>query len=250
MTLTDQLRQNLRPGRILAVQVGINRTAVLAETDLGLTCGIAATIINPGLEYCRDFAIKSAGMLQSQSVSDLSALVDSDSFPEVSIGLAAINALLPKNPDQWVVLNADEYLIEHGAGKNIVVVGHFPFIPKLRSCAKNLWTLELNPLEDDLPADMAPEILPSADLVAITATTLINKTFDGLMALCRPDATVILVGPSTPLSPILYDFGIEVLSGTIVVDPQNTLLSIGQGATLRQLRQAGYVRLVTMKKGK
>jgi uncharacterized protein (DUF4213/DUF364 family) len=106
----------------------------------------------------------------------------------------------------------------------------------------------LNPREGDLPARAAPGIIPQADLVAITATTIINKTFQGLIELCRPDAKVILIGPSTPLSSTMYELGIDVLSGAIVTDPNAALTGIGQGISLHQLRQAGIVRLVTMEK--
>jgi uncharacterized protein len=176
-------------------------------------------------------------------------LVESHSFTEVAIGLATVNALLPQTPNQWADIHAEEYLFEHGANKNIVVVGHFPFIDRLRPVAKNLWVLELNPKEGDLPAEAAPEVVPQADVVAITATTLINKTFQGLIELCQPQARVVLVGPSTPLSPIMYEYGIDVLSGTIVTNPQEVLTGIGQGISFHQLRQKKVVRLVTLQKG-
>jgi uncharacterized protein (DUF4213/DUF364 family) len=78
--------------------------------------------------------------------------------------------------------------------------------------------------------------------------TLVNKTFDGLMKLRRPNAEVVLIGPSTPLSPVLYRHGINVISGTIVTDPKAVLMAIGQGVSFRQLRQQNLVRLVTIKK--
>jgi hypothetical protein len=181
---------------------------------------------------------------------DLASLIESPSFTEVAIGLATINALLPRNPEQWVDLNAEDYLMQHGVNKNVAVIGHFPFIDRLKLAVKKLWVLELKPKEGDLPAQAAPEIIPQADLVAITATTLINKTFQGLIDLCRAEAEVLLIGPSTPLSPILYDYGIDILSGTIVSDPKATITGIGQGISLKQLQEAGIVRLVTLKKGR
>jgi hypothetical protein len=81
--------------------------------------------------------------------------------------------------------------------------------------------------------------------VAITGTTLINNTFEGLIALCRPEALVLVLGPSTPLSPILFDYGVHLLSGSIVEDVEAVLPAVSQGANFRQLRQQG-VRLVTM----
>jgi len=68
------------------------------------------------------------------------------------------------------------------------------------------------------------------------------------MELRRPNAEVVLLGPSTPLSPVLYSHGINVISGTIVTDPKAVLMAIGQGVSFRQLRQQNLVRLVTMKK--
>ncbi len=240
--------QSLLPGKILAVQVGLSRTAVLVETDDGIRCGLAATLSNPDFDHRRRPSVRNAGHLHEANYTDLAGLIDSSSFTEVSIGLATINALLPRCPTQWVDLNAEEYLVQQGRNKTIAVVGRFPFIERLQPLAQKVWVLELSPKEDDLPACMAPNILPQADLIAITATTLINKTFQGLIDLCRADARVILVGPSTPLSPTLFQFGIEVLSGTIVTNPEKAMLGIGQGISLQQLRREGTIRLVTMKK--
>jgi uncharacterized protein (DUF4213/DUF364 family) len=249
MGINNALIQTLLPGKILAVQIGFSRTAILAETDDGIRCGLAATLSNQEyVNHCQP-AVQNAGHLHEMHYTDLASMIESPSFTEVSIGLATINTLLPRNPDQWVDLNAQDYLFQHGANKNVAVVGHFPFVNRLKQFVKNLWVLELNPREGDLPAQAAPEIIPQADVVAITGTTLINKTFQSLIDLCRRDAHVILIGPSTPLSPVLYDHGIDIISGTIVIDPEAALIGIGQGISLRQLSQAGIVRLVTMKKG-
>ncbi len=105
--------------------------------------------------------------------------------------------------------------------------------------------LELQPRPGDLPASAAAEVVPEADVLAITATTLINHTFDGLMALRRPDALVMLLGPSTPLTPLLFDYGVDLLSGAIVEDIESVLAAVSQGAGFRQIHRAG-VRLVTL----
>jgi uncharacterized protein (DUF4213/DUF364 family) len=246
MSVVDRLQEAIIPGRILAVQVGLYRTAVLAETEDGIRCGLAATLSNPEFDHRDRPPVSRAGYLHEMDYAELAGLIESPSFTEVAIGLATINALLPPQPHAWVDLDARDFLIQHGAGRNIAVIGHFPFVDGLKSNVGRLWVLELNPREGDLPAIAAAEILPQADIVAITATTLINKTFDGLMPHCRRDATVILLGPSTPLSPVLYEFGVNLLAGTVVVDPHSTLMGIGQGVSLHQLRQAGWIRFVTM----
>jgi len=59
--------------------------------------------------------------------------------------LAAINALLPQNPTAWTELNAEDYLIQYGTGKDIAVIGHFPICQNLTILCRNLWVLELEP---------------------------------------------------------------------------------------------------------
>jgi uncharacterized protein (DUF4213/DUF364 family) len=250
-TIYDEFIQTLIPGKILAVQVGLSRTAVMAETEEGLRCGLSGTLSNPEFDHHLRPSVRSAGHLHEMSSTDLAGLVESESFTEVSIGLAAINALLPRNPGEWIELNAEDYLAREGIGKNVAVIGHFPFVSWLKNTTENLWVLELEPREGDLPASAAPEIIPQADLVAITGTTLINRTFQGLIGLCRPDAKVVLIGPSTPLSPTLFNHGVHIISGTVVTDPPKAMLGISQGSSLSQLRAAECVRLVTiMKEGK
>jgi uncharacterized protein (DUF4213/DUF364 family) len=187
-----------------------------------------------------------AGVLMERSARELAELARSDSLAEVSIGMAAINALLPKQEDQWVDLNAEEVIARHGAGKQVALVGHFPFIPRLRERVGKLWVLELRPQGDDLPADASKDVIPQADVLAITGTSLINRTFEGLMAHRRPEALVLVLGPSTPLSPVLFDHGVHLISGSVVEDIESVVRAASQGANFRQIHRQG-VRLVTMK---
>ncbi len=64
------------------------------------------------------------------------------------------------------------------------------------------------------------------------------------MAHCK-ESFVALIGPTTPLTPVLLDYGIDVISGSKVVDPQEVIRFISQGATFRELHHHG-VRLLTM----
>jgi uncharacterized protein (DUF4213/DUF364 family) len=75
--------------------------------------------------------------------------------------------------------------------------------------------------------------------------TLLNRTFDALMALRHPDTPTLIVGPTTPLSPVMFEMGATILSGAIVENPESVLRGLMQGANFHQLRQMG-VRLVSM----
>jgi uncharacterized protein (DUF4213/DUF364 family) len=106
--------------------------------------------------------------------------------------------------------------------------------------------LELNPQEGDLPASAAPAIIPTADVVAITAMTLVNGTFEATASLCRPDAYVLLLGPTTPLVPLFFDYGVDAISGTVIDDIVLASASVSQGGNFRQVQGK---RLLTMVRG-
>jgi uncharacterized protein (DUF4213/DUF364 family) len=87
----------------------------------------------------------------------------------------------------------------------------------------------------DLSAEKAEEILPQADVIGITGTAFINHTIDGLLSLCQKDSWIIMIGGTTPLSPVLFDYGVDMVAGSRVTDPQKAIRCIGQGATFRQI---------------
>lgn len=231
-------------GAVSSVLIGLHWTAVVAETAGGRRCGLASTL-HAARQHHWEADIPQAGQLADMSASALAGLISLPSPLLAGIGAATINAFLSPDPHFLVDLNAEEVIGTHGAGKKVALIGHFPFVPRLRNRVGELHVLEQNPRAGDLPADDAADILPGADVVAITGTTLINHTLDELLGYCAPQALVILLGPSTPLNAALFDHGIDILCGSIVdaVDP--VLQVVGQGGTFRQVRRAG-VRTVTM----
>jgi hypothetical protein len=228
--------------RILDVRIGVSWTAVVAEVEGEPRCGLAATQPSANFSGLR---VRDAGRLTELSPRALCELARSTSPTEVAVGMAAINALLPRDPSTWVDVNAAAVLAEHGPTTPVALIGHFPFVDWLREQIPTLYVLELDPQPGDLPASAAADVLPQAGVVAITSMTLLNHTFDGLMALRRPDALVMLLGPSTPLTPLLFERGVDLLSGAIVEDIDAVLRGVSQGAGFRQLHRLG-VRLVTM----
>jgi uncharacterized protein (DUF4213/DUF364 family) len=128
----------------------------------------------------------------------------------------------------------------------VAVVGHFPFVSRLHSIAGELSVIEKNPREGDLGEAEAENILPEADIVGITGTAFTNHTIENLLNLCRSDAYVVVLGGTAPLSPVLFDYGIDAVAGTLVTDPETVLRSVSQGATYRQIKG---VRRLTMRKG-
>ncbi len=243
MTLFDLLLESLAQGTVRSVDVGLFWTAVVVESEGRLRCGLAATHHRADHEHAQP-AVGEAGDLEQRSASDLAQLVHSESPTEVAIGLATINALLPE-PPQTIALAAEAYIARQGEATQVALIGHFPFVDWLRSRVAQLWVLELNPRPGDYAAGQAEEIIPQADVLAITSSTLINGSFESLFALRRPDAKVMLLGPSTPLSPRLFELGIHVLSGSLVREIEAVLRCVRQGGNFRQVKRCG-VELVTL----
>jgi uncharacterized protein (DUF4213/DUF364 family) len=149
--------------------------------------------------------------------------------------MAALNALLDVDEARCEELNALKIILERGAGRHIAIVGHFPFVDRVRAKAEKCWVLELEPRPGDEPAERAAEILPSADVVAMTGTSLINHTFEGLIEHCHPDAYVVLLGASAPLTPLLFEHGVDAVAGTLVIDAEAAARAVSQGAAFPQI---------------
>ena len=157
--------------------------------------------------------------------------------------------MLPIDESLCIDLNAEAEIRAQGAGKRIAIIGHFPFVKRLRSEAKELWTFELpgRGRPGDFTGNEIETLLPQAEVVAITSTTLINHTLGRVLDLIEPGAYKMMLGPSTPLSPVLFDYGFDAISGSIVVGRDEMLNCISQGANFRQVRG---VRKVTIRRQK
>jgi uncharacterized protein (DUF4213/DUF364 family) len=223
------------------VRVGRFWTAVLSR-GFGLASTVGPEVHEHGAVF-----VGEAGGLAGRSALELTGLARSQSTLEAGIGLAAINSLLDVDETHCVELNAADLLIDRGRGKNVALVGHFPFVPALREAAGRLWVLELRPHPGDVGAEEAAAIVPQADIVAITGSAFINHTIEDLLGLCRPESFVMVLGPTTPLSPVLFNYEVDVISGTRVVDPELALRCVSEGSTFRQIRG---VRLLTMERQK
>jgi len=229
MNIIDTLIVNLPDDiPVRSVLVGAHWTVVCSRH-----CGMAATQASDHPH--RHEQVRDVGHLHQKNARELAELAHSTQPLEAAIGVAAINSLLDVDESLAVEINASEVLTSRGRGKNVALVGHFPFIQQLRQSAKNLWVIEQHPADDEYPAESAGDLLPQADVVAITGSALVNHTLDGLLSLCSPHSTVMVLGPSTPLSPILFDHGITILSGTRVIDEAAVLRTVGQGASFRQV---------------
>ena len=235
--LEDILQCVEADSQIHQILIGVHWTAVKSRY-----CGLASTMSEPPPHY--DKQVRDVGQLHQKSALELAQYVFSNRLLEASLGMAAINSLIEVDESECEPLNAFDIIAEEGKGKEIGVIGHFPFIPELKKIANKLWVFEKRLQEDDLSEEEMKHFLPRCDLVAISGTTFINHTFESVLESCRKDAFKVMLGASTPMIPLLFDYGIDVLSGSRTIDPDLVFRCISQGATFKQI---SGIKLLSMR---
>ncbi len=188
--------------------------------------------------------------LRGMPLRSVAQLAKSWCFEEASLGVAALNAwyarpeLLdplgatydePVELPDGTVRKMDAFELcrprieARGGTANVVVVGHFPHVDRIQEYAR-LTVLERNcsqPL--DTPDPACEYVLPQADFAFVTGVTIINKTAPRLLDLAK-NATTVFVGPSVVMSPFLLDWGVEMLAGSVVADPDKARFAVKNGA--------------------
>jgi uncharacterized protein len=244
--LMDAICDSLLPAagaRFIAdVRLGLGYTAVQLD---GGRCGLAYTFRDELAEGCG--VMSEAGSLTGRRASDLAPWAKSTNLLASAVGLATLNALIEAPP---TAKNADLLMELKVTPDDIVgMVGYFgPFVGPLRSRAKTLHVFERRPADNPgiLPEPAAAGILPQCQVVILSGTTLLNRTLDNLLAVCRNAREVAIVGPSTPLLPAVFsDHGVTLLSGVQVVDGPRVLRVVSEGGGTRQWGSA--VRKLTIR---
>ena len=167
MKIIDELLTNLDYKASLGdIRQGPFQTAVLTRH-----CGLASTPHDSGPHHSR-IPVNEAGLLMEKDIRTLACMAKSESQFEAAIGMATINSLIEIEERRCTELNAGDLLTRKGEGKRVAIVGHFPFITKLRSVTRELWVIEKKPQEGDLSEAEADKVLSQADVVGITGTAL------------------------------------------------------------------------------
>ncbi|MGH7094973.1 MAG: Rossmann-like domain-containing protein [Stellaceae bacterium] len=164
-----------------------------------------------------------------------------------AVGIAAINALAElawrRRPHPLVELRCGIDAFDANVflpSDLTVVVGAFvPFLKALKRRNQPYLVLEKDPatLKDDempfyRPAETAPTVVPQADVLLITGTTLLNDTMEGLLAMAKPTARVTLVGPTVGMLPDAFlARGADILGGVEITEPDVFLDLLAEGGS-------------------
>lgn len=164
-----------------------------------------------------------------------------------ALGIAALNALAQvvadrrQNTTYDLIEGVDAFDAAEITPKDTaVVVGAFaPFLRALRTIGARHWVLEkdpstLKPIEmpNFRPAQDYAEVIPEADVLLITGTTLINDTLMALLAVAKPTARIVIVGPTVTMVPdAFFTHGCTILGGVKITDPDRFLDILAEGGS-------------------
>lgn len=220
-------------GAARRVVIGLNWTLVEGTNGAGL-CHTPAR----GTAGC--FGLPAPGRYAGQPLRELAALWLSENVFERAIGIAAVNAHWNVSELQGSPRNGLDLIEDRGS--RTVVIGRFP---DLAARVPGAAVVEREPRPGDYPEEAAPELLAHAEFAAITASTIANGSLPGLLGMIK-SAKTVLVGPSTPLAPPLFDRGIHALSGFVAADLEGLVRTVQEGGGVRAMRPFG--RFVTLER--
>ena len=163
-----------------------------------------------------------------------------------SIFIALLNSICSQKENilDATKQKAHRFVYSLPKGKSIAVIGRFPFVGKFRDSGhfSKVSLFELDPRDGELGTDCYPE-LASYDVIFITAMTLVNNTFDHVVSFCSPQAKVILLGPTTPMLPVLLQHGVNMLAGAVVIDGENLKHCLSAGNSFRASTGLEYLTI-------
>lgn len=234
--LVESVASNVYVDKVI---IGYNWTLVRA----GSLAGIARSP-ERGTEGAR--TIRPPEGFTGKSLRELAGYLCSDDSLKRSLGLAAVNAWWNR---QELLPEAKRYESPTGGlsaiqppGDGVIIVGGFRGAQKRLPLSR---IVEREPKPGDLSVEEASEAFEQASNLAITAQTLMNGSLSSILEQSHMVAHRSLIGPSAPLCPYLFDFGLDEISGAVVLNADAAELFILESGTmimLDHIAQSRYLR--------
>jgi uncharacterized protein (DUF4213/DUF364 family) len=226
--------------------VGLFFTGVKLSNGIAGACATPIKTI-PEAVCCPSsaMAMPFPGKLHGLPALDLAEEALGDNGIRRAVGIATMNALADTcwdcrpHPETELRLGVDAFdATEIHPGDSVVVVGAFvPFLRELKRrhqpflvLEQGSATLKADELPFFRPAQEADTVVPQADVLLITGTTLINDTLEDLLSLAKPTARVTMVGPTVSMLPDAFlRRGADILGTVRITAPDAFLEMLAEG---------------------
>ena len=237
--------------------------AIIQDVSVGIFWTFVQTQYGSALSasahrWCPDppgAIIPYAGSLIGMPVHSIAELYLSESLTARALANAAVSASFPACQMTGTVFPGKaQTLLESLCAektRHIALIGHFHFADELRALGHHLDIYELDGrCEDgDIPSSLIPQYLPNADIVVMTSSTMLTHATEQILDACSPDAFKMIVGPTIPLHPLLWDYGFDAVCGSIITDNAQVSATARQGGNHKQLtgsEKLNFIRPGTM----
>lgn len=178
--------------------------------------------------------IKHRGSLRGRKAGEIISYIKSKNPLEATVGLAALNSVLEIPRDAVELKNGfGSYIVNECAGKKVAMIGYFPFMDKIREKADEFYLFEKTIDSVDAKKDLST--LSNAEILITTGTIIINHSVEEIIKKAE-NCRVMMVGPSTPLCPVLFDCGIDEILGMSVYDPRLMVETLSEGVIVPELK--------------
>lgn len=230
--------------RIADIRIGLGYTAVKLESGHAGVAGLLRHRLGRG--SCS--LLPQAGTLAGMLAADAIGLLRSASVVETSVGLAALNALIAwhaatfPEASAWRDAQSSNQelldLLHLRADDRVGMVGNIaPVASAIRQRVRTCDVFDEGKAGQEGITDTArlPEILPRCDVVLLSATSLLNHTFDDVAAQAANAREMCVIGPSTPLLPEVFrPRGVTLLAGCRILDVEQVLRIVSEAGGTRR----------------
>lgn len=223
------------------VVIGLGYTCVLTSSG---HVGLCQTLLGElNIHCCR--VSSRAGSLAGSKIVDLLMMAKSWDLSERILGVAAINALSALHIEKMHGIKMLKgNLIEHldlRKGDVVVMAGNIkPFREPIKAKGCELIVLERSPQfmdEETLPDVATDDIIPKADVIIASGTSLANGTIDRILKMAKKAREIALVGPSAGAYPkVLFNHGVTMIGCIKAIDPTMIVKVVSEGGGTRELK--------------
>lgn len=233
-----------------------NSDRTIEEVVIGITWTFCKTeaiglCMSPGVATR---TIPWSGTLVNKPAQEIATWVRSWDSYQATVGMAVINSIInswrstliakssPLSPSNNLAVF--EHFLPQIRNKKVAIIGRYPGLSRYAK-EMDMNVIELQPTPFDYPAPASEYILPEAEWVFLTGTSIANKTFPRLVELAK-NATLVLMGPTVPWLPDLQDIGIDYLAGVTVRDKEALRQTILEGGGVRIFETGVEYRVVKL----
>ena len=199
----------------------------------------------PGLDLPGRRGLRREGLLGQPIKRIVPRLLRSGDALGIAAGMACLNSALPV-PEGAFAANAFDLFQSRSRRLRTCFIGHFPDAERWRERGYPVAIIELCPQPGDIHWERSRRALRAAEIVFITGLTLVNGTFPEVVRRTPNARHRILLGPTVPLSPLLFRYGVDLVGSTIVLDVSRALDYFRRGEGHYVFEPAGVVRRICL----